>query len=116
MPGAKPFLIACSAFILSDGRAGRADYNSLRRAAVLPILPGGPLLVSTRPYPYEGPHDRERLRVVGVVGVLRVSIDPEELPEYLEAHQDQHQCYDLYIHTPLKGVYMDAVTSHLSGD
>jgi hypothetical protein len=46
MPGARFFFLShVLLFVLSDGRAGRADYNPLRRAAVLPILPGGPLFV-----------------------------------------------------------------------
>ena len=39
VPGAKGFLLShAQPFILPDGREGRADYNQLRRAAVLPIL------------------------------------------------------------------------------
>ncbi len=40
MPGARFFFLShVLLFVLPDGRAGRADYNRLRRAAVLPILP-----------------------------------------------------------------------------
>ena len=45
MPRAGSLLSHVPPFILPDGRAGRADYNPLRRVAVLPILPGGPLFV-----------------------------------------------------------------------
>ena len=39
MPGARFFFLShVQLFVLPDGRAGRADYNQLRRAAVLPIL------------------------------------------------------------------------------
>jgi hypothetical protein len=54
--------------------------------------------------------------VLGAFGVLLVPMEPDDLPEYLETqydkllkyletHQDQHQCYDVDIHTPLRGVY-----------
>ncbi len=40
MPGARFFFLShVQLFVLPDGRIGRADYNQLRRAAVLPILP-----------------------------------------------------------------------------
>jgi hypothetical protein len=40
MPGARFFFLShVQLFVLPDGRIGRADYNRLRRAAVLPILP-----------------------------------------------------------------------------
>jgi hypothetical protein len=40
MPGARFFFLSyVLLFVLPDGRAERADYNRLRRAAVLPILP-----------------------------------------------------------------------------
>jgi hypothetical protein len=40
MPGARFFFLShFQLFVLPDGRIGRADYNQLRRAAVLPILP-----------------------------------------------------------------------------
>lgn len=45
----------------------------------------------------------ESLLVVGVVGVLLVPIDPEKLPEYLEAHKDEHQDCGIDVHTPSRG-------------
>jgi len=38
-PGARFFIIAYSPLYLADAKEGRADYDRLRRAAVLPILP-----------------------------------------------------------------------------
>ena len=39
MPGARFFFLShVLLFVLPDGRAGRADYSRLLRAAVLPIL------------------------------------------------------------------------------
>ncbi len=46
MPGARFFFLShVLLFVLPDGRAGRADYNQLRRTAVLPILPAALLLL-----------------------------------------------------------------------
>jgi hypothetical protein len=40
MPGARFFFLShVLLFVLPGGRAGRADYNPLLRAAVLPTLP-----------------------------------------------------------------------------
>ncbi len=40
MPGARFFLLShLRSFILPGGRGGGADYNRVRRTAVLPILP-----------------------------------------------------------------------------
>ncbi len=50
MPGARFFLLSHGRpFILPDGRAGRADYNRLRRAACSPHPPRGPLFVLLYP-------------------------------------------------------------------
>jgi hypothetical protein len=46
MPGARFFFLShVQLFVLPDGAEDRADYNQLLRAAVLPILPGGPFAV-----------------------------------------------------------------------
>jgi hypothetical protein len=46
LPGARFFFLShVQLFVLPDGRIGRADYNQLRRAAVLPHPPCGPLFV-----------------------------------------------------------------------
>jgi hypothetical protein len=40
MPGTRFFFLShVQLFVLPDASTGRADYNRLRRAAVLPILP-----------------------------------------------------------------------------
>jgi hypothetical protein len=40
MPGARFFFLShVQLFVLPDGTEGGADYDPLRRAAVLPILP-----------------------------------------------------------------------------
>ena len=45
MPGARFSYYHAQLLVLPDGREGRADYNQLRRAAVLPILPAALLAV-----------------------------------------------------------------------
>jgi hypothetical protein len=43
VPSARVSFLTSQPSILPDGREGRADYDRLRRATVLPILPCGPL-------------------------------------------------------------------------
>jgi hypothetical protein len=43
--------------------------------------------------------------ILCIFGVLVVSIEADDLPEYLESYQDQHEGHNLYIHTPLKGAH-----------
>jgi hypothetical protein len=46
MPGARfSYYRTPRSLVLPEGREGRADYNQLRRAAVLPILPAALLAV-----------------------------------------------------------------------
>jgi hypothetical protein len=52
MPGARFFFLShVLPFVLRDGSGGSADYNRLRRAAVLPILPAALFVRCPDPMP-----------------------------------------------------------------